>query len=880
MQAISKKKNLYGSRGYKNKPKVHVQKDEPVEAWVSLGRHFADLSKVVAKSSSIYKELGAGERTALSKLAVQHLEETGRPLRIAIDVSIWQFQIQAGRGGSNPAVRTLYYRLVKLLSLSIQPLFVFDGPYRPSLKRGVKRAQFTASVDNYLTKILIKAFGFPYHDAPGEAEAECALLQKTGVVDAVLSEDVDTIMFGSGLSLRNWSAEGSRGNKSPSHVDVYHSKKTTETSGLDSKGMILVALMSGGDYIPAGIPHCGIKTACQAARAGFGQELCCLSEKDPDSLIQWRERLQHEIRTNESGFFQQRKRAFIIPESFPDRTVLGYYTRPLVSPREKIEKIRNSITWTDDIDVARLRNFVAEAFDWTYLPGAKHFIRSLAPALLVRKMVTRAFLPTTDRETVNTKTAAEMNLVKTILERRQHWITDGEPELRIAYVPNDVVCVDLEAEEDIQLESEGGADTNEEHVCSESEGTYQTQSSAKKPLKYDPNVIDKLWVLETFIKLGAPLLVETWEEDMKDPKKLAARKARARKNLLSLKTQPDKGTIDRFVKVTKPGLKTSSKTSGEGHIYGQSVEASNPTVAPLSLEQQARALKANRRPACNQIFGVTAQAASLQTLKRPQLSKGEPQAMNKTIPSGSSEELDTFVALDLNVAHNAKASPPLTEHLERTQQFITPRSRRRQQKHERPESAAPGEQPFPIDDDSVVTPRKDVSAWPSPSKCQSPLQTPMNPPQTRPRRRTFNADPKSEKSQSTLDRYLGDKNSPNPTWRINNNQDSAATSDVSKIENQDKCLDEMYSDSLPSPSTILYQTKTGYDNKGATAIRPENRRRSSRLEDRTTGKQRKELVMVRESLEGTWRCLEKWESQRFGSRQVYEEVSILDLTSA
>ena len=190
---------------------------------------------------------------------------------------------------------------MKLLSLSIQPLFVFDGPYRPSFKRGVKRAPFTASVDNFLTKQLLKLFGFPSHDAPGEAEAECALLQKTGIVDAVMSEDVDTIMFGSSLSLRNWTSEGGRGNKSPTHVDVYRSAKTMEKSGLDSDGMILVALMSGGDYIQAGIPKCGIKTACQAARAGFGRELCELPKGDEVALSAWRDRLQHEIRTNEVG---------------------------------------------------------------------------------------------------------------------------------------------------------------------------------------------------------------------------------------------------------------------------------------------------------------------------------------------------------------------------------------------------------------------------------------------------------------------------------------------------------------------------------------------------------------------------------------------------
>ena len=47
---------------------------------------------------SIYKEIGAGERVALSKVAAQKFEQVGRPLRLAIDTSIWLFQVQSGKG--------------------------------------------------------------------------------------------------------------------------------------------------------------------------------------------------------------------------------------------------------------------------------------------------------------------------------------------------------------------------------------------------------------------------------------------------------------------------------------------------------------------------------------------------------------------------------------------------------------------------------------------------------------------------------------------------------------------------------------------------------------------------------------------------------------
>ena len=47
---------------------------------------------------SLYNEIGSGERVALSKLAMEKLDRTGRPFRLAIDASIWQFQAQSGKG--------------------------------------------------------------------------------------------------------------------------------------------------------------------------------------------------------------------------------------------------------------------------------------------------------------------------------------------------------------------------------------------------------------------------------------------------------------------------------------------------------------------------------------------------------------------------------------------------------------------------------------------------------------------------------------------------------------------------------------------------------------------------------------------------------------
>ena len=64
--------------------------------------------------------------------------------------------------GENPELRVLFYRLSNLLKMSVIPVFVFDGPNRPSIKRGNK----IPALPHWMTerfKELIDAFGFHSH---------------------------------------------------------------------------------------------------------------------------------------------------------------------------------------------------------------------------------------------------------------------------------------------------------------------------------------------------------------------------------------------------------------------------------------------------------------------------------------------------------------------------------------------------------------------------------------------------------------------------------------------------------------------------------------------------------------------------------------------
>ncbi|TKA61691.1 hypothetical protein B0A55_13070 [Friedmanniomyces simplex] len=568
----------------------------------------------------LLKELTPPPRHSLAALAATHYTTHSRPLVLAIDIAIWLFQIQSGRGGSNPALRTFYYRLLRLLSLGIHPLFVFDGPNKPLFKRNKKvggPGVRVASVPEFLAKQLLKQFGFPWHVAPGEAEAECALLQREGIVDAVLSDDVDTLMFGSRLTFRDWRAEGPMGGskKTPTHVSVYREAETKERSrGMEREGMILVALMSGGDYLPEGIPGCGPKVACDAARAGFGAELCTFKGNDRAGLRAWKERLQHEIRTNESKFFSRRNNGFTMPEGFPNKEVLGYYTHPCVSTPEKLARLRAGLKWDQPIDFPALRTFAADAFDWRCVGGAKKFIKNLAPALLVRELRRQGDGDGngdgSDRggggRDATEWEREQKGLVQAIHGKRNHATVDMELEYRISFTPAHLIPIDLsQEEEDDEFIPAGGvieAETDTESdfasippssaaTAVDDDDDEDEEEAAKKkrtPKAFEPEQPEKIWVLKTFVQAFFKQRRQAKAAAAGEGTNIRAKKAVKKTAVAGVKSgkgggrakkkqdEMDRGraenALTRYAKVTKAGVEreplkeqTSSQENSQTH---------------------------------------------------------------------------------------------------------------------------------------------------------------------------------------------------------------------------------------------------------------------------------------------------------------------------
>ncbi|KAH7099178.1 PIN domain-like protein [Auriculariales sp. MPI-PUGE-AT-0066] len=102
----------------------------------------------------------------------------------------------------------------------------------------------------------LKAAGVPYIVAPYEADAQLAFLSKSGIIDAVLTEDSDLLVFGVQEALFKLDASGTCMRVSRADFGLAELGMT----GWDMSRFREMAMLSGCDYLP-NIPGMGLKTA-------------------------------------------------------------------------------------------------------------------------------------------------------------------------------------------------------------------------------------------------------------------------------------------------------------------------------------------------------------------------------------------------------------------------------------------------------------------------------------------------------------------------------------------------------------------------------------------------------------------------------------------
>ena len=169
-------------------------------------------------------------------------------------------------------IQTMLQKLLGFNKYNIKPVFVFDGE-QPKMKdetlkeRKEVRKEHKRRYDEAITqdeqkkyfylksdikrgemediRKLIKIFGYQIVDSLGEADSQLAYLSKNKLVDYIVTDDMDILLFGGDKVLKNFTVNSS---KKMTEIDLNKLKKKT---GLSQDQIIDIGILLGCDYCPS-----------------------------------------------------------------------------------------------------------------------------------------------------------------------------------------------------------------------------------------------------------------------------------------------------------------------------------------------------------------------------------------------------------------------------------------------------------------------------------------------------------------------------------------------------------------------------------------------------------------------------------------------------
>jgi len=204
--------------------------------------------------------------------------------------------LKDSQGRVTSHISGLFYRNINLLELGIKLVYVFDGK-PPELKmEEIRRRseQRREAKDQYLralqsgdmvqarkyaeastvlrrdmvadAKELLDAMGIPWVDAPSEGEAQASAMAIEGTVNAVASQDHDSLVFGAPILIRNVTISGKRRlpgkgiviNVVPERIQL---SSVLAATGLTRVQLVDFAILLGTDFNPDGFEGVGPATA-------------------------------------------------------------------------------------------------------------------------------------------------------------------------------------------------------------------------------------------------------------------------------------------------------------------------------------------------------------------------------------------------------------------------------------------------------------------------------------------------------------------------------------------------------------------------------------------------------------------------------------------
>jgi len=204
-----------------------------------------------------------------------------------------------------------------------------------------------------LIKELLTYLGVPWHEAPGEAEAECVQLEKAHVVDAVVTKDGDAFVFGGSRVLFPL---GSVSGRRQAILYQFQDLNIGDRP-LTLEDLMLCTMLCGSDY-HSGISNCGGDLAIQIVSAGYAASYFVSRRLDLARVREWKEDLCTELRINDKGRFMNRNsdiatKITAARDNFPDIAALNLYMSPRTSTVSDLQDTSRS-WWKVTADVGQM----------------------------------------------------------------------------------------------------------------------------------------------------------------------------------------------------------------------------------------------------------------------------------------------------------------------------------------------------------------------------------------------------------------------------------------------------------------------------------------------------------------------------------------------
>lgn len=216
-----------------------------------------------------------------------------------------------------------------------------------------KAERFAATITDQMyqeCQELLQLFGVPWIVSPGEAEAQCAFLDDSGLANGIITDDSDVWVFGGKNVFKNFFNRDR-------YCETFCLNEISKHFGLTREKMIQVAMLTGSDYTE-GILDIGPVTSMEVLAEFPGEGIEPLMK-----FAQWSKEVNGTTKIEDGKHVQSTKtrerfKRFQLPPNFPRQDVFDAYMNPI------IDTSTEKFSWAIPNFVA-VRDYTSEKFGWS-----------------------------------------------------------------------------------------------------------------------------------------------------------------------------------------------------------------------------------------------------------------------------------------------------------------------------------------------------------------------------------------------------------------------------------------------------------------------------------------------------------------------------------